>query len=194
MSDLKTFIFIGRSGCGKGTQAKMLMDTLAEDNRPIEYIEPGSKFREFITQGNYTSLLAKKIAEDGGLQPGFLTVHIWSHIFIEKLTGNEHIVMDGMPRRKIEAEVLLGALRFYSRPRVQVIYVNVSRGWAEERLLARGRADDARDDVSRRLDWFDQDVLPTLEYLKTQNDIELLDINGEQSIENVHAEIISKIF
>lgn len=171
----------------------MLMDIIAQDKRPIQYIEPGSKFREFITQQNYTSRLAKHVADEGGLQPGFLTVHIWSHIFIEKLTGDEHIVMDGMPRRKIEAEILLGALRFYARPSIQVIHVNVSRKWAEDRLLARGRADDARDDVARRLDWFDADVLPTIDYLKDQSDVDFFDINGEQTIEEVHSEIRSKL-
>src|SRR3989344_2561940 len=141
--ELRTFIFIGKSGCGKGTQAKLLIDELKKSNSEIavQYLEAGEKFRELIARPNMTGKLAKKITDEGGLQPAFLAIHNWSHLFIENISGNEHLVLDGSPRKPDEAKILYEALKFYGRSNVSIIHVNVSNKWSLDRLLARGRGD-----------------------------------------------------
>ena len=49
---LQTFIFIGRSGCGKGTQVALLQKYIKTQDykRPILYIETGERFRQFIKE------------------------------------------------------------------------------------------------------------------------------------------------
>ena len=194
--ELKTFIFIGRSGCGKGTQAKLLIDELKlrDSETPIQYLEAGEKFRELIARPNFTGKLAKQITDTGGLQPAFLAIHNWAHLFIENINGNEHLVLDGSPRKLNEAKILHEAFKFYGRSSVFIIYVNVSNKWSLDRLLARGRGDDGRAEIEKRLSWFDTDVLPAIDYFKIQPDVNLFDINGEQTIEKVHKEIMKKIF
>ena len=194
--ELKTFIFIGRSGCGKGTQAKLLIDELKlrDSETPIQYLEAGEKFRELIARPNFTGKLAKQITDTGGLQPAFLAIHNWAHLFIENINGNEHLVLDGSPRKLNEAKILHEAFKFYGRSSVFIIYVNVSNKWSLDRLLARGRGDDGRAEIEKRLSWFDTDVLPAIDYFKTQPDVEVFDINGEQTIEEVHKEIMSKVW
>ena len=83
-------------------------------------------------------------------------------------------------------------ISFYNR-KVVVIYVNVSREWSRERLLARGRNDDDSHGIEKRLDWFDKDTMPAVDHFKTDSNYNFLDINGEQSIEDVHKEILAKI-
>src|SRR3989344_8921874 len=194
--ELKTFIFIGRSACGKGTQAKLLIDELKlrDSETPMQYLEAGEKFRELIAGPNFTGKLAKQITDTGGLQPAFLAIHNWAHLFIENITGEEHLVLDGSPRKLNEAKILHEAFKFYGRPSVFIIYVNVSNKWSLDRLLARGRGDDGRAEIEKRLSWFDTDVLPAIDYFKIQPDVNLFDINGEQTIEKVHKEIMKKIF
>src|SRR3989344_5868940 len=194
--NLKTFIFIGRSGCGKGTQAALLIEELKKRDaeRPVLYMESGERFRALLKETNFTSELARGVSDRGELQPAFLAIHVWSHIFIEGLTGKEHLVIDGTPRKLSEARILADALRFYGRPQPQIIYINVSRGWSQARLAGRGRADDATANVAGRLNWFDSDVAPAIEYFRDEADMRVLDINGEQSIEQVQAEIFSKVF
>ena len=104
----QTFIFIGRSGCGKGTQADLLQQKLREKTpeTPIFYLETGERFREYIQSETYSSNLSKDVMEKGGLQPEFLAVWNWSSLFVEKMQGNEHLVLDGTPRKLDEAEVL----------------------------------------------------------------------------------------
>lgn len=190
----QTFIFIGRSGCGKGTQAKLLIDYLkSNSSNPVFYLESGEKFREFISSSSYTAKLAREIAQKGGLQPAFLAIHIWSHLMIEQMEAEKHVVIDGSPRKLDEAKILGEALAFYNR-KPTVIYMNVSRIWAEDKLVKRGRADDkTKEEIKKRLDWFETDVAPTISYLKESPFYNFIEINGEPSIEEVHAQILSKL-
>lgn len=191
----KTFILIGRSGCGKGTQAKLLLDLLKskDSSREIFYMETGARFREFIERESLSGKLSKAINKAGGLQPEFLAVWVWANMFIENLKGDEHMVIDGTPRKLREAAVLDSALDFYKREKPTVLYLNVSRKWSETRLLERHRADDLPEDVKKRLDWFETDVVPTINYYRDNPKYNFLDINSEQTIEKVHEEIVSKI-
>lgn len=191
----KTFIFIGRSGCGKGTQVELLISQLKEtSDREIFYLETGQKFREFVKEPNYTSGLSYDVMQTGARQPDFLAAHIWSHLMIQKYNGRQHFVIDGTPRSRNEALMLDTAMKFYKIEKPVIVYINVSHDWAKARLAERGRADDKKlSEVEKRLAWFEKDVMPAVEYYRENPDYEFLDIKGEQSIEDVHKEIMSYV-
>ena len=192
----QTFIFIGRSGCGKGTQADFLQKYLKTQDPGCEifYLETGSRFRDFIKGDSLSSKLSLDISHRGDRQPDFLAVWMWAHLFVENLKGNEHVIIDGTPRSINEANALDSAVKFYNRQPAKVIYLNVSRAWAEKRLSGRGRTDDrSLLEVKKRLDWFETDVLPAVSHLQEHPEYRFLDINGEQPIEEIHHEIINKI-
>ena len=193
--ELQTAIFIGRSGSGKGTQAKLLRDVLTqEDKQEVFYLESGEHFRAFLKENGYTQDIARMIAGTGGLQPTFLAVHVWAHLFIENLKENNHIIIDGTPRTLDEARVLHSAMQFYGREKPVVIYLNVSREEAQRRLEARGRADDnTKEEITQRLDWFDSDVYPVVEYYRDHPEYIFADVDGEQDIEAIHTDIMKYI-
>ncbi len=188
-------MFIGRSGCGKGTQAALLMDSLKkkDPSRGIFYLEMGQKFRDFIKKDGYTSALSRDIYEKGGLQPSFLTVYTWSDIFVGGFKEGEHLIIDGTPRRLEEAHVLDGALKFYGREKPALVYLRVGKKWSEEKLLARKRADDNKKDIKARLAWFDTEVLPAIDFYRNNPDYRFVEVDGEQRPEKVHEDIINKI-
>lgn len=193
----ETFIFIGPSGCGKGTQAELLIKYLKENdpNRNVFYLESGEGIRNFLANENYSSKLSKELHEKGILQPEFLAIWIWADILVGNLKGGEHLVVDGTPRKLREAKAFDTAIRFYKREGANVIFINVSRRWSRQRLTERGRTDDKiQGDIERRLDWYEKEVVPTVEYFKTDPNYKFYEINGEQSIEGVHSQIIKKIF
>jgi adenylate kinase len=193
---LETVIFIGRSGCGKGTQADLFRDRITRldsKKRKILYVESGDRFRKFIRGESFSSKLSKKIYDLDLRQPDFLACLMWAGLLTEELGEDMHVIFDGAPRSKPEAELLTTALEFYKRTKPAVIHIDVSRRWSEDRLLARGRSDDVSlAKIDKRLDWFDHDVKPAIEYFKSVPFYRVLEVNGEQSIEKVHRDIIAQ--
>lgn len=196
---LQTYIFIGRSGCGKGTQVELLIEHLKQkgiinEQNPLLYLETGDKFRDLIKGTGHTSRLSRVIMESSARQPDFLAVWIWSHILVENIMGEEHLILDGTPRSLIESQVLDTAMKFYDRKNVNVIYLDISREEAKKRLEERGRMDDKKaGDIDTRLDWFDKDVLPAVEFFKEHPEYNFIQINGEQAREKIHKDIVAAL-
>lgn len=193
--NLQTIIFIGRSGCGKGTQVEKIAEYIKlKDPRKSLHLEAGNKFRDFIKGEGYSTLLAKDISEEGGLQPQFLSVWAWGSELVEKLEFDNHLFIDGTPRRKEEASMIESVFEFYNRPSVDIVYVNVSRNWAVNRLEDRGRADDVEmSDILNRMNWFESDVADVIDYYRSHSSHRFHDIDGEQSIEKVHEDIVKSL-
>jgi adenylate kinase family enzyme len=187
------FVFIGRSGCGKGTQADLLKKKLTAGGGSVFYVETGDMFRNFIQGEGYSQKLSKTLYEDDTRQPDFLACYMWSTFLVRDFDGLSHVVFDGTPRSVLEAKLLETAFAFYGFEKVHIIHLNVSREWSEKHLLARGRSDDATlAKIDTRLNWFDKDVVPAIEHFKNSGN-HFVEVNGEQSIEEVHTSISSAL-
>jgi len=188
-------LFIGRSGCGKGTQVELFIKKIQEVNglKTLK-VETGSLLRELAKKPSLTAVKTKELLDNGELMPESLVIGLWSSYLIENYSGNENLVFDGLARRLTEAVILDAALRFYNILKYKVVYINVSREWGTERLLARKRKDDTEEDIKNRMDWFDTNVSASIEYFKNNKNCDFIDVNGEQTIEEVHAELVKKVF
>ncbi|KKS77349.1 MAG: Adenylate kinase 1 [Parcubacteria group bacterium GW2011_GWC1_43_11b] len=195
--ELAVYIFIGRSGCGKGTQANLLIDHLKQTGQlgdcQLLYAETGSRLRDFVKNSNHSSQLAKMMMDTGRRLPDFLAIWSWSNFMIDNLTNNEWLVFDGTPRSLNEAKSLHTALDFYGYTQKHIFYIDVSREETKKRLLARGRADDTDEEIDKRLDWFDADVLPAVDYYEKNSDYTFHRINGEQSVEDVSRDLLASL-
>jgi adenylate kinase family enzyme len=196
INNLKTFIFIGRSGCGKGTHAKLFMEKFRKANpdQPLYYLESGKKFRDFIEEKTYSSDLSSEIMRIGKLQPEFLAVWVWSNLMVENLEKGQHLVLDGTPRKLREAHILETAFDFYGIKDVYVIHIDITKEETKRRLLVRGRLDDVDiENVEKRLEWFDSEVAPVIDFYFDNPRYKYLHINGEKEIEIIHQEILTKL-
>lgn len=192
--DKQFYIIIGRSGSGKGTQADLLKAVLEQRGQAVKHTTTGGGFREFIKADNYVASRAREVNEMGGLQPEFLAVWNWSNIFINTVGENDTVILDGAPRRIYEVPALQSAISFLEYKNPVMIYVDVSEGWATDRLLARGRDDDKNiEDIHKRMTWFETDVLPVIDAFMRDPRYKVVHINGEQAIDDVHKEIITKL-
>ncbi len=188
------FIFIGRSGCGKGTQAGLLKSLIEKNGSlPVFYIETGEKFRTFIKSNGYVSSLSNEVYKNNDRQPDFLGTFMWSDMLINDLKGSSHLILDGVARSINEANILETALFFLGIKDIYIIHLKVGREWSEKHLKARGRFDDEGEEaIRKRLNWFDKDVMPAIDFLKNSNN-HFVEVNGEQSIEKVHSDICSAL-
>ena len=185
-----TVIFIGRSGSGKGTQAELLIKRLTTiDSKPVVYLETGRYVRELLKQPTYSGHLAKAASERGERQADFVAVYLWSNFLINNLQGGEHLVFDGTPRSLVEAQALDTAMIFYQCEKPFVIFLNLATAAARERLANRGRHDDDKDGIEKRLAWYERDVEPVIDYYRHHSGYQFISIDGEKSIETIHEEI-----
>ncbi len=193
------FIIMGRSGCGKGTQADLLKKVLegrgsSTGGEKVLHVTTGGGFREFIDGDSYAAKVSKEITNTGGLNPEFLAIWNWSNIFIKNLQGDESVILDGAPRRVDEMAPLHSAVQFYGFGKPTVIYLNVSETWAMDKLASRGREDDRnRVEQEKKMEWFNEDMLPCIEKYMHDPRYAFIHVNGEQTVEEVHSEIISKL-
>ena len=193
--ELQTVVFYGKAGAGKGTQAQLLKKflELKDPEHPVLYVETGAVFREFSKGDNFTAKRVKQTLDEGGLLPEFLPVWVWTDFFIKHITGNEHIILDGLARRKDEVPVLFRALEFYRRPRIQVILLNIANEEAITRLKGRARYDDTEEKVRERFSWFEKNVLPAIETWRGLPHVFVHAVNAAGSPEEEHERVLETL-
>jgi adenylate kinase len=187
----KNIIFYAPEGAGKTTQAKMLAEKMGVPCQPsgdlvrrmaeIDKGIMGEICRETLASGHYIGdsemfVLWKARLKDTDMQNGW--------------------VIDGFPRNMTQAEFLEDKLDKHGKKVDLVIYLSVSEETSMNRLLKRGRklADgglhDSEELIRERLKRYKAEEASVLSYYKERG--VLVEINGEQDVEAVHQEILTK--
>ncbi len=185
-----TLVILGRSGSGKGTQAKFLVRRLQKQG--VSYVGTGEILRILVRKyRNPTIDIARRIMRGGKLFPAWFPAYAWLKEFIENGMAANHIVFDGAARRVWEAKLLDDVVAAHRRSLPLVILVDVGEREAMRRLLARGRSDDKPPKIKNRLAFFGRYVSPVIRYYRSRG--RLIRVNGEQSVKNVWKEIDAQL-
>ncbi|HVB62731.1 MAG TPA: adenylate kinase [Ktedonobacteraceae bacterium] len=209
-------ILIGAQGSGKGTQAVRLSETLH-----IPHVASGDLFRKAFAEHSELGIKAKVYIDRGELVPDDLTVAMILGRLAEPDCVNGAL-LDGFPRTIAQAEALDKGMAQLGHQIDTVVYLEVPRAELLKRLSGRficranqhvyninsnpprtpgicdidgselyQRSDDTGEAVERRLDIFFSETIQLLDYYRLQG--KLLTVNGNQSIEQVEADILSKL-
>ena len=176
---------LGRSGSGKGTQAKLLAEKFN-----LKHLSSGDLFRTLASQDTFIGRKTHQTLKEGGLFADWFAFWLWVNELI-KLDPSQGVILDGASRRLEEARLLDKVFTQIERPNLKVLLIDISRQEALKRMLKRGRIDDTPRVIKERLDWFDKDVIPSVRYYEKTG--RLIRINGEQSREGVFKEILEKL-
>lgn len=173
-------LLIGIQGSGKSTQGNLMSQKLS-----IPYLAVGNIFREMAKQ---ETPLGKYIAETinaGNLIPDEKTLEIVKE-YLQKPEYKNGYILDGFPRTVVQAKAFEDVINF-------VIYLGISDKEALLRISKRNdnRADETPSAIQRRIELFHEATEPVLGYYREKG--LLLEINGEQAIEKINQEILSKI-
>lgn len=191
-----TFVFFGIVGSGKGTQIELMQKYLKEKDQTtsITYAYPGNEYRKITSNPeSATGAIVKGKLERGELQADVITVSIFNHILIDNLKKDDVIIADGYPRTIVQAEALEEIMKYYGRSQVAIIYIEVGKEEATKRMKLRARSDDTDEGIARRFDEYVNNVVPAMNYFNGKPGYALHAINGEQTIEQVHADIIKAL-
>ncbi len=212
-------IFLGKQGSGKGTQAELFGKKL-----DLSYIGSGDLLRERKKERDFTGIRTKNVVNTGGLIPTPVIFKLWLDKFeeLKKKKNLKGFIMDGSPRKILEAYLIDEALQWYEWDKnIRVILIDISNKEAIRRLTKRRickkcgkvipyigkfreikdcpkcggrlikRTDDTVAGVKSRLNWFKTDVQPVINYYRKTG--RLIEINGEQSIEDVFKDTLKKL-
>jgi adenylate kinase family enzyme len=192
--DGMNFVFFGIIGSGKGTQIKLLMEHLVTKyGKEVVYAYPGNEYRKLVESGTYVGNLIKDSMHQGHLQPDFLTDAIFSNIVMASIAPEKHLIADGYPRTIVQSKTFDAITKFFDRKNIQVVYIQLGEEEAKKRNMLRGRHDDTEEGLKRRFEEYKNNVIPSMEYLKSLEGYTLHTINGEQAIEKVHEDIIKAL-
>jgi len=213
-------ILLGPQGSGKGTQAEFLQKKFK-----LELVGSGNLVRERQKIDDFTGKkLLEVSAKRGEIIPTFLMSKLWVDRFEKlkqkpKLNG---VVIDGSPRKLIEATLIDEALNWYGwQKNVKIIFVNISGKESIWRLTKRRtckdcgkiipfvgkfralkRCDRCGGEFFARTDDTIFGVRERLRWFKTdvmpvvnryRKEGKLIEINGEQDIKDVFKDILKAL-
>lgn len=191
-----TVIFIGPQGSGKGTQIEKLKTVLEEidGRRRVVDIQSGRRFRALAAkQETFAEDKVAATLNAGSLQPNFLTAVLWGQAMIDQLDPKSHLLIDGFPRTVAQIPDLEDALHFFERGPLTIINLITPEEMVRARMAGRARADDTETSIEERLRWYREDTLPVVEYYRKRENTTVADIDGTDSIEGVHKQILAAL-
>lgn len=100
-------------------------------------------------------------------------------------------ILDGFPRTVNQAVFLEHLLQALDQHGERVVNLEVPDEIVIARLLERGRKDDSEDVIRHRLEVYRSETAPLIDFYSDRN--LLLSINGNQSLEEVTAELKTRI-
>jgi len=179
-------ILLGPPGAGKGTQAATISDRLEH-----AHISSGDLFRDEQKKGTELGLTAKRYMEKGELVPNEVTVAMILGR-IGQTDCKDGCILDGFPRNIDQAKALDEALDKASTGGIdEVVLIDVDSEELVQRMLLRGRADDTEETIRRRLQVYEEQTAPLINYYARAG--KLVKVNGQQSVEEVGKELLAAL-
>lgn len=180
----RTIFFIGKPGCGKGTQAKMLSARTG-----WSVIAAGAQFREIAKEDTPAGRKTKFDIDNGLLMPHWYAMFLYLKGLFS-LPADANVIFDGFNRKEAEANLIVDSLAWLERP-FSVVHIRVSDEEVRRRLEMRKGEQDRADDhsVETRLEEYETYTAKAVELFKEKG--VLIDIDGEQTPDAI-AEDVAK--
>jgi adenylate kinase len=195
-------VLLGKQGAGKGTQA-----TRVAAHYEVPHLSTGDMFREQAALGTAFGLEAKRYMDEGELVPDEIVVGVVEECLAPGGPLDDGFVLDGFPRTLHQAQELDRVLG--RRPLDVVINIDVPRDIVLDRLAGRRvceqcnrvyhvdmppehdwicdtcggrvvqRADDTEEAIDRRLELYERETVPIIDYYRDRGLLEVVDGVGD---------------
>jgi adenylate kinase len=207
-------VLLGKQGAGKGTQAARLAERYG-----IAHVATGDLFRSAAAAGTPAGREAEEFMNRGDLVPDDLTLRIVEERFAEDGLIDQGFVLDGFPRTLPQAEKLEAVLE--GHPLDLVINLDVPTEIVLDRIAGRRvcekcgtpyhvsappkddwtcdvcgghvvqRDDDTEDAVMRRLELYDEETVPIIDFYRKLGKLVVIDGVGDS--DDVFARLVARV-
>jgi adenylate kinase len=214
---MATFIvLLGPPGVGKGTQAKLLAETLK-----LAHVSSGDLFRENIKNQTELGKLAKSYLDKGDLVPDDVTIDMIRDR-LKRPDCEAGAILDGFPRTPAQADALQKMLAEFNGQVDAVPYITAPEEVLVERASGRWtcraqghiyhqkfnppkkagvcdedgselyqREDDKVETVTKRIRVYIEQTMPLVEYYRKAGKV--IEIDGQQEVEQVTKDLLAKL-
>ena len=207
-------IIIGRQGAGKGTQCLRM-----SRHYVVPHISTGDMLRAAVREGTELGRLAEQVIQAGQLVGDDIMIRLVAERLEQDDARTRGYILDGFPRNVTQAEALDAMSG--DRPVDAVIDIDVPRAMVIERISSRHtcrdcgtnytakgtehspwicdscggdvvqRADDTPDAINRRLDLYETQTSPLLDYYDQKGRLTVVD--GSASPDEVFTRLTAAI-
>jgi adenylate kinase len=197
-------VLLGKQGAGKGTQAARLAEHYG-----IPHVSTGELLRAAAAAGTEFGKKAEEYMNAGELVPDEVVFGLLAERVRAGGRVEDGFVLDGFPRTDTQAIELDRVLEVQSHPLDVAINLDVSTGIVLDRIAGRRvcencgatyhvnlppkkdwtcdecggevvqRADDTEDAVMRRLELYEQETVPIIDYYRDAGKLEVVDGEGD---------------
>ena len=204
-------ILLGPPGAGKGTQAKTISNKYS-----IPHISTGDIFRKNISENTPLGIEAKSYMDNGQLVPDEVTINMVKDR-LQQEDCKQGYLLDGFPRTVSQAEALQDFLESRNESLDTALLIEVPKDFILERMTGRRvcpscgasyhikfnpavngkcelcgsdvvqRKDDTEETVKERLDVYEKQTQPLIDFYKDKNLLSTVD--GTQAINKVFESI-----
>ena len=185
---MKYLVLFGPPGSGKGTQSENIIKKYG-----YARISTGDVLRAETANQTALGVEAKKYMDAGQLVPDSLIIDMLAKT-MDSYTDAKGIIFDGFPRTVAQAQALKEMLAKRGADVTVMINLQVDNDELTKRLLERGktsgRSDDNLETIKKRLDTYNNQTAPVIDFYKEDGKLE--NIKGVGSIDEIF-DAISKV-
>jgi adenylate kinase len=180
-------VLLGAPGSGKGTQGEKLVAHFG-----IPKVSTGDALRAAVAAGTELGRKAKATMDAGQLVDNSIVIGIVEERLAQP-DAQKGFILDGFPRNTAQAEVLDGMLQRLGQPGIdKAVHLQVNDEEIIKRLLDRaqkeGRADDKEDVIRHRIEVYNAETHPLLDYYSAQGKV--VTVAGVGSLEEIFDRIV----
>jgi len=168
-------VILGRQGSGKGTQCLRLSESYG-----TIHISTGDILRAAVATQTELGKKAKLIMDAGDLVPDEIINGIVAERIEMKDVLESGFILDGYPRTSAQAQALEGELLSKGLSLDLAINLEVPVDEVTQRMLDRSRADDTEEAIIRRLEIYENETAPLLEWFEERNNLVVVDGLGTE--------------
>ena len=183
-------VLLGAPGSGKGTQGEKMAAHFG-----IPKLSTGDALRAAVAAGTELGKKAKATMDAGQLVANELVYGIVEERLAQP-DAQKGFILDGFPRNIAQADVLEGML---TKLKVHSISTALHLHVEDEEIITRlhsralkeGRADDTEEVIRKRIEIYNADTKPLLDYYEKQG--KLVTLEGKGALDEIFAKIVAVV-